>query len=208
MAWLTQFLLGRPANEISFDVNPMAMSIEEAQIAAVNRVLSGRRKKWVFCTSVPTIKINSDWFPKTQRDLFASLLSVTDTPLSFQCRNDWTMNAEVDTATGLNTVLIQQNSATRLSAALVDAGGSSVITITGVFTALTGGVGSGTNYFTGGSYSDATYTITTGGGLPSVGPVFVTYTYKGWLVQLEKIKYDAAGGRVDLMKYDYQLIGA
>lgn len=204
MAFLSPFLLGRPGYELSFDVNPEAMDIEEAQIAAFDRTLAGVGKKWVFATYIPTIKVNSSWFPIATRNQFVSLLSVADTFLSFQTRDDWQMQLEQNASTSATTVPVQVNSATRLGNALVAAGFASTIIINGVFD---NPAGTGTNYFTGGSYSDANYTITLGSPLAVQGFVYVTYTYKGWFVDLQKISSKFAGGKSDLGSYDYQLVG-
>lgn len=211
MAWLTQFLLGRPTYELTFDVNPSAMKIVEEQILASNRTLSGRRKKWVFCNAIPTIQIDSKWLTMADRNAMQSLLSITDTPLSFQVRGaqDFQMTLEYNSVLTSQTVTIQQNSATRLSAAIVAAGGASVITVTGVFQTPNG---TGTNYYTGGgggSYNDANYTITLGTALPNSNPVYVTYTYLGWLVHMDKMPYSYQGGWIDRAEYNgWELVGA
>lgn len=213
MAWLGSFLLGRPNFESSFTINPSAMKIKETQLAARNRVLNGGLKKWVFRTTFPTIQINSNYFQLADRNIFASLLTVTDTFLSFQTRNgDWQQQLEINYPTGVPTTLpIQVNSATKLSAAIVAAGGSSIITINGVWQAITvsGGVavGSGTNFYTGGSYSDATYTINLGTPLVMQSACYVSYSYTGWLVDLQEIGYNIEGGWLDKFNYDYSLTG-
>lgn len=204
-SWLSPFLLGRPGYELSFDVNPEAMSMDEVQMAAFDRTLTGQGKKWVFSTYIPTIRISSNWFPITQRNLFVSLLSVSDTFLSFQTRDDWQMSLEVNPSITATTIGVQVNSATRLSAALVTAGFSSVVTINGVFD---NPAGTGTNYFSAGStYSDTAYTATVATPLPAQANYYITYTYKGWLVDLQKVSTKHQGGKVDLGSYDYQLVG-
>src|SRR6185312_1101037 len=106
----------------------------------------------------------------------------------------------------VNTVILKNNSASRLSAALVAGGFASNLTITGVFTAPDG---SGTNYFTGGSYADATRAITLGSPLPNATQqVYVTFTYTGWLVHFTKFAPKAQGGLVDIFPYDIELAGA
>lgn len=203
-SWLSPFLLGRPGYELSFDVNPASLSLDEGQIAAFDRTLAGIGKKWVFNTYIPTIKISSDWFPIATRNQFVSLLSVTDTFLSFQTRDDWQMQLEINPILSASTVSVQTNSATRLSAALVAAGFSSVVTIVGVFD---NPAGTGTNYFTGGSYNDQSYVVTLGTNFATQQYAYVTYTYKGWLVDLQKVSTKAMGGKSDLLSYDYQLVG-
>lgn len=226
MAWLEPFLLGRPGLEYEFDVPPDAMDIEEVQYAASMRTLSGARFKRVFSTSVPTIKLDSAYFPMAQRQLIASLLSVTDTPLSFRCRDDWTMTLEYNVPNSVTSIPVQQNSATRLSYYVATAtaygagaygsgpyGGSSIpgtVTITGVFVSADQDNPGQNYYIDGSSYNDLTYTITlAGAGVPAgTTAVYVTYTYQGWLVNLDRIPYRAAGGRVDLLSYSYSLTGA
>jgi len=213
MAWVNQFLLGRPTLEALFDASPNKISIERAQIAAVNRTISGRRKKLVFRTDFPTIKLDSNWFSVADANIMGSLLTVTDTVLSFQPRGgDLQTPLEINYPTSATTVNLQENSATILSAALVAAGGASQITINGVWTSYTivAGVptGAGTNYYTGGSYNDASYGITLGTSLASQAAVFCTYSYSGWAVQMEKLPAMFEGGRVDLGSYSgWELVG-
>src|SRR5260221_10877423 len=129
MAWLSQFLLGRPLNEILFDVNPAAMDITESPIVVLHRNLAGDLKKSYLKVSAPTIKVNSTFLTKAQRDQFASLVGVADTFLSFQTRDDWQVVNELVTVVDSLHVKLANSSATRLSAALVQLGGSSIITI-------------------------------------------------------------------------------
>ena len=222
MAWLSSFLLGRPGYEYSFDINPEAMSIDEAALTVIHRNLAGDLKKSVLKNSMPMIKINSSYLSLDQRNKFASLVGVNDTFLSFQTRDDWQMVAERDLPTDTQHVTLQNNSATRLSAALVAAGFSGVITINSVSTVPNvvagptfggGGFGdggfSGPDYFAGGSYEDATRVVTLGTSLPSASQyVYVTYTYKGWLVNLDALSHQIRGGWLDRFTYDFQLTGA
>jgi hypothetical protein len=208
VAWLNNFLLGRPGYEIAFDLNPNSMKVSDMQILASNRTLSGRRKKWVFCTSVPTISIDSKWLLLPDRNAMESLLSVTDTPLSFKLRSgDFQMINEINVPISTINVTIQQNSATRLSEALVSAGFASVITVTGVFLTPNG---TGTNYFNSGAYNDLNYLVTLGTPLPgTTQSVYVTYYYSGWLVHMDKIPYNIQGGWIDKFEYSgWSLEGA
>lgn len=206
MAWLSQFKLGRPGYEYSFDFNPAAMTFDEQPVAVLNRNLAGDLKKAFLKTSAPVLKINSNYLTKAQRDQFASLLSVTDTFLSFQTRDDWQVLLERNIPTTTTSVAIQNNSATRLSAALVAAGFSGQITINGVYRVADG---SGTNYYSGGSsYADATRILTLASALPDTSPVFVSYTYKGWLVDIKSIPAQMQGGWIDKFTYDFELVGA
>ena len=214
MAWVNQFLLGLPTNEFAFDVGPQKLNINFARMSSDQRTLSGALRERVIRPMCPTVKMNSSWFPKSQLDLLVSLLSMSNTNqfLSFITRTDWNQLFEVDVAPNTTTVQIQESPASLLSAALVAASGSSIITVTGVWTALTGGgagltpvAGSGTNYWTGGSYADATRTINLGNQLSAAGTVYVSYSYTGWLVRLKEIQAPIAGGLVDLFGYDMQL---
>jgi hypothetical protein len=205
MAWLSQFLLGRPGLEFSFDFNPEAMTIDEGPLAVYHRNLAGDMKKSVIKNIIPVIKINSSFLTLAQRNQFASLAAISDTFLSFQTRDDWQVIAERNLPSDTTHVTIQNNSITRLSAALVAAGASGIITINSVTTAPY----TGTNYFTGGSYADATRIVTLGSALSSsTNPVYVTYTYKGWLVNMEKLSHAINGGWVDRFTYDFVLTGA
>lgn len=222
MGWLASFLLGRPGYEYSFDLNPEAMTIEDTPLAVLHRNLAGDLKKSVLKTSVPVIQINSSYLQLTQRNQFASLAGISDTFLSFQTRDDWQVVGERNLPKSTSQVVIQNNSATRLSAAMVAAGFSSIITITSVATVplsvagpLYGGGGfgeggyAGPDYFSGGSYDDATRTITLGTSLPNATQyVYVTYSYKGWLVNLEKLNHSIRGGWLDRFTYDFVLTGA
>lgn len=221
MAWLSSFLLGRPGYETAFDVNPLSISIDEQPIAVRQRNLAGDLKKSIIRASAPIITLNADYLTLAQRNAFASLAGIKDTFLSFQLRDDFQVNVEYDTPPTLNTVVLQNSSATRLSAALVAAGFSSIITINSVSTVPApssggvynqGGFGSGgysgPDYFAGGSYVDSTRTINLGTVLPSLNPVYVTYTYKGWLVDLQKFTHSAEAGWLDRFKYNFQLVGA
>jgi hypothetical protein len=222
MAWLSQFLLGRPGYEFSFDINPEGMSIDEMALTVMQRNLAGDLKKSVLKTSIPTIKISSSYLALTQRNQFASLVGIQDTFLSFQTRDDWQVIAERNLPQSTTTVVIQNNSATRLSAALVAAGFPGIITINSVSVVPNvlagplfgaGGFGaggfSGPDYFAGGSYADATRTITLGTSLPTATQyVYVTYTYTGWLVNLDTLSHQIQGGWLDRFSYDFQLTGA
>ena len=96
------------------------------------------------------------------------------------------------------TVTLQENSATLLSAVLVAASAAGSITVTGVFdNALL----TGTNYYTGGSYDDATRTIALGTPLPPDSLCYVTYIYTGWLVSMEKMNFLATGGWCDVTQF-------
>ena len=205
--WLTSFLLGRPGYEVAFDVPPAGMQIQRAQIASVKRVLSGRLKRRVFRTEFPTITLNGTFYTAEQQDRMASLLTVSDTFLSFMVRDGFTTYLEQNFPANLGaTVTLQENSATLLSAALIAAGAAGSITITGVFD---NPAGTGTNYYTGGSYADATRIITLGTPLPAATAFYVTYQYKGWLVNMAEAGVTAQGGWVDVMSYSgWVLTGA
>jgi hypothetical protein len=219
--FLTSFLLGRPGNEISFDVNPEAMVIEEQPIAVLQRNLAGDLKKSVLKTSAPTIKVNSNYLTPTQRNQFASLVGIQDTFLSFQCRDDFQVVSERDDVSDTSHVIIQNTSATKLSKLLVQNGYPGIITINSVAEVPNvlagplydeGGYGeggySGPDFFSGGSYDDLTRTITLGTSLSSdIDFVYVTYTYTGWLVNIEKLIHAAHGGWVNRFTYDFQLTG-
>lgn len=220
MGWQT-FKLGRPGYEYDFDVNPSAMQIDEQPISILQRNLAGDLKKSILKTSAPIIRINSNYLMVAQRNQFASLAGISDTFLSFITRDDWQVIAEKNTPISLTQVKIQNNSATKLSAALVAAGFTGIITINSVaqipnVTAgpVFGGGGfgeggfSGPDFFTGGSYDDLTKTITLGTTLSSLNPVYVSYTYKGWLVNMDKLSHAIQGGWIDRFTYDFQLTGA
>lgn len=217
MAWLTNFLLGRPGFEYAFSANPDSLDFNPMRVSSDTYTLSGRLKERVLRTSRPSITLKSSWFPKTDLDNFQSLLSITDTQLSFIPRTaDWNTYLEPNIMTSTTTVNIQESSASILSAYYA-AGGLTpansgvpytstygTITINGVYT---NPAGIGFNYYTGGSYADATNTVTLGTAYGAGGQVYVNYSYPGWMVRLKAIKAPITGGRVDLFSYDFQLDG-
>ncbi len=183
--WLSAFKLGRPQNELTFDLNPAAIEIREAQVYARQRTISGHLYKRVFRTSFPTISLESSYFSLTQRNAMASLLAITDTMLSFKLRDgDFQTVLEICYPTGATTLPIRENSAVLLSEAIVAAGGSSCITINGVYD---NAAGTGTNYYTGGSYDDASFVIAPGTPLLTSNAHYVTYSYGGWLVEISVV---------------------
>ena len=204
--WVSQFKLGRPGYELSFDINPNTLDIEPQQVAAEGRVLSGHLRKWVFRTSFPVITLQSNWFTVTDFNAMQSLLTITDTMLSFKARDgDLQTTAEICYPSDVGNVPIRENSAVLLSATLVAAGSASCLAISGVYT---NPGGTGTNYYTGGSYADASQVITLGTSLPTTAPCYATYTYPGWLVSMKAIKATFLGGQVDLGKISgWSLVG-
>ena len=223
MAWFDFFLLGRPGYEIPFEVNPMAISFDEGSINVQQRNLAGDLKKSVFKSFVPMVKISSDYMTLNQRNQFSFLSGISDTFLSFQTRSDWQIVDEVNLPTSTLSVPLQNNSITKLSTLLDSLGFPGIITVNAVYTSPSpwlnfgyGQFGYGQdgyggiqliNYFTGGIYTDSTKTITLGSALPTTNQVYVTYTYKGWLVNIDKISYSIQAGWIDRFKYDYSLIG-
>ena len=193
--WLSAFKLGRPGYELYFSINPATINITPAQISAKKRTISGRLRKWVFRTSFPTITLESNFFTLQDYNAMQSLLAITDTMLSFKVRDgDLQTVREICYQTGSTTVPIRENSAVLLSAALVAAGAAGSITINGVYD---NPAGTGTNYYTGGSYDDASYTIMLGTPLLTSFPCYVTYSYTGWLVSMSEIGAQFVGGQVD-----------
>ncbi len=205
MAW-TNFKLGRPGFEYTFEVPPQSMSIDDGGIAVRQRNLAGGMLKAMVSPHVPTIKINSTSLSLLQRNQFSSLASIEDSFLSFQCRNDFKVISQrlKPTATTFQ-IQLPPSSITRLSTALVAGGFSSSITITGIFLAKDE---TGANLYTGGSYADATRIITPGTPLAADTDVFVSYTYLGWLVDMQTFSHNAQGGWLDRFTYDTQLVGA
>ena len=206
MAWLSPFKLGRPGYEISFDLNPAAMDLDEGPIDAVYRNVAGDLKRSIIKASAPTIRIQSNYLLKAQRDQFAALTAVDDTFLSFLTRDDWAVLLERNLPLTTNTVQVRNSSATKLDQALLAVPTTGHITITGVFD---NPAGTGTNYYSGGSYDGASRTITLGTPLGgTTNPCYVSYTYKGWLVAMRRLPQRFAGGWVDRSTYDIELVGA
>lgn len=221
MAWLENFLLGRPGYEMEFDINPEAIEIEDQAIAVYHRTLSGIMKKSILNHGMPTIRIASKYLTLDQRNLISSLTMADDTFMSFQTRDDWKVSALRIKPQSLSTVLLPPMSCVRLSQKLAEGGFDGVITVSSVSTVPNpeagelyseGGFGdggySGPDYFTGGSYDDETRTITLGTSLPSMNPVYVTFTYKGWLVDIERFNHNSHGEFINWFGYDFQLTAA
>jgi hypothetical protein len=197
------------------------MAIEEMPIVALRRNIAADLKKSVLKTSAPTIKINSNYLQINQRNQFASLPGIQDTFLSFITRDDWQVFSEKNVPISTTQVLIQNTSATKLSAALVAAGFPGIITINSVAQVPNvvagpvfggGGFGeggfSGPDFFAGGSYDDLTRTVTLGTTLPGLNPIYISYTYQGWLVNMESLSHAIRGGWLDRFTYDFSLTGA
>lgn len=206
MAWLNPFLLGRPGYEFSFEVAPDGFDVDEMPLSILRRNVRGQMTKGVISNIVPTVKLNTNYFTLAQRNQFASLAAISDTFLSFMIRDDLQVLSEYNLPTNTTQIMIKDNSITRLSSLLVSIGASSQITVTSVTTAPYSGI----NYFSAGSYYlDTTNQINLATPLPSsTVPVYVTYTYKGWLVEMQKLGHSIQGGWKDLFSYDFQLVGA
>lgn len=228
MSWLdpvngssTRFLLGRPGYEVEFEVNPESISIEDQSIAVRQRMLDGSMKKSILNASMPIIKIGSKYLTPSQRNQLASLSMIDDTFLSFQVRDDLQVLALKVVPTTTSSIVLPNLSCLRLSKALVDAGFSSIITINQINElpnpvdanlydegGYDEGGYSGTDYVTGGSYNDSTYTLTLGTPLANLLPVYITFTYKGWLVDIEKLPTSSVGSNIDWFSYEFQLTSA
>ena len=204
MAWI-QFLLGRPGAELTFALNPAGFNVQAGNIVVRQRNIEGDLKKSIIKVDVPSIKLSSNYFLKAERDAFVSLMDIDDTFLSFQTRDDWQKLKEKNIATSTTLVSIKNSSITKLDEALLAAGGAAQVTINGVYD---NPAGTGTNYYTGGSYNAATRVITLGTPTVAGTALYVDYTFRGWLVDIEELTYGAEGGWVDRFNYDFQLIGA
>ena len=198
------------------------MSIDHDNVEVNLRNLAGDLKTSILKVNAPSIKINSNFLSQTQRIQFMSLMGISDTFLSFLTRDDWQTQNELVTIIDSTHVQIANSSATRLSAALVAAGGGSIINIITPFNAVLGeGYGSG-GYGLGGyggaaltfdpgpvTYNDATRVITLTNALGSLtAPMYVSYTYTGWLVKMQKLTVKNQGGWIDRGTYDIALLGA
>jgi hypothetical protein len=207
MGWIT-FKLGRPGSEYEFTApgNPAAISIDEQNVRVLHTNIEGDLRKSTLKLYVPTIRINSSYLPFSDRNIIASMLNMTDTFLSFRARDDYKIVNERAIPTSTTSVLIANSSILLLDQALVAAGASGHIVPISVYNNV---AGTGTNYYTGGSYAPATGTITLGTPVADASlPVYVTYTYEGWLVEMDSMSDSGRGGRVDLHDYDIVLRGA
>jgi hypothetical protein len=211
MAWLTDgintgsFKLGRPGYEVAFELRPEAIAISPLPIAALQSNLAGDLRKSALKADAPRIRINNSYLSVDQTNKLVTMAGWFDTFLSLRVRDD--LQRVLDYALPLTTTTVQLpgSSALRLGAALVAAGFASSVTIVGVYTTKDG---SGTNYFTGGAYDDASRTVTLGTALPNATqPVYITYSYTGWLVNLRAADHNAARGQ-DGFAYSFTLEGA
>ena len=202
--WITQFKLGVPGSEYTFELNPQALNSSEGPITVINENLAANLRKDVLKNYRPTFRVNSNYLTVAQKQQFVALAGLPIF-LSFQTRdNDWTF-LEKDTPDSVSGITLRSNSITLLDKALNDVSAAANLTVTGVF--LTAAL-TGTNYYTGGSYARATRVITLGTPLPNTNDVYVQYSYLGCLVNMQAINTVAQGGKVDIHSYDFQLEGA
>jgi hypothetical protein len=210
MAW-TNFLLGRPGYEMQFDVPAEAMGIDYSDIKVLQTNLAGDLKKSIIKTDVPTIRMSSSFLTLAQRNQLASLRHNSDTFFSFRCRDDWQVYYEPATIIDTTHVQLANTSATKLSALLISLGFSSIITVQTPFYQILpiGGAG-GTTFNPGAvTYADATRIITLTNALPgTTSPIYVSYVYTGWLVELNSIAPNNKGGWLDRSTYDIEMVGA
>lgn len=220
MGWST-FLLGRPGAEIEFDKPPESINIQEMPIASLQRNLAGDLRKSVIRASAPVIQINSKLLSPLQRNQLASLACIQDSFLSFQTRDDWQVYQELATIIDANHLRIANTSATRLSTALVRLGSSSIITIQTPFYQTDFGGAYGTGPYGAGAfgigswspgavtYDDITRTITLENAIPDLNSaIYVSYSYKGWLVNMKQMNAKSNGAFADIFQYDIELTGA
>lgn len=210
MSWIT-FILGRPGNEMAFELKPEAMSVEHNDLKIMHTNLAGDVKKSIIKTSTPTIKINSSYLSHDQRNQIASLRTVSDSFLSFQTRDDWKVWYEPVVINDSTHAVIANSSATRLSSVLTGLGFATTITIETPFylTLPTPSGGSGTTWDPGTiSYADDTRIITTTNSIADVTePLYVNYLYKGWLVEINTFNAVNQGGWGDQTQYEIELVG-
>jgi hypothetical protein len=146
---------------------------------------------------------------------------IDDTFLSFQTRDDWQVFSLKCLAPSTTQVILPKMSCLRLSKILVDGGFSSIITIDSVNevpnptdaiayddpTYDAGGY-AGVEHYAGGSYDDSNYTINLGTPLSGSDYAYVNFTYKGWLVEADKLSQSSSGNNIDWFGYDFQLTSA
>lgn len=222
MGWIS-FKLGRPGAEYTFEVPPEAMSVDPRPITSLQRNLAGGLRKATMSAMAPIIKLNSSFLSLEQRNQFATLMGVADTFLSFQCRDDWQQVRELVGVVDSRHFLLSPNSALRLSQALVQQSFDSIITpvsleVTGANQApwTPGNYGAfpwggGPPGFDPGimTYDDLTYTLEIANPIPDLtAAIYLTYTYTGWLVDLQQMNTRYQGGWLDRATYDIQLVGA
>lgn len=219
MAFASVFKIGRPRAELQFSGSVEAPSsfrlaeqfigskAENAQREVFARYY--RRARPIFTLTLE--KISDATFQK-----LLSISRITDTPLSLIWSNALPVLAEryiLDTPTSLT---LSSTPETLLGAYYKAAGGgeTDIIVPTAVYTSYAAdGNPGGTNYYTSGSYSAATRTVTLGSSPGAAGTVvFVNYTFNGSLVHLldkpEFTHQAGEGGALPLFDVTLKLEGA
>lgn len=190
------------------DLPPEAVSIDDGPIADRKRNLAGALIKTTVSPNVPTIQMNSSMLSVDQGNILATLANIDDTFLSLKVRdNDLAVRLYrlIPTPTEFRLYL-PPSSITRLDKALDDASQPTLIEISGIFATPDEG---GTNLFDGGStYDPQTREIVLNTPLGSDDDVFVSFTYSGWLVDMQSFPRTAKGGYVDIFDFDVQFVGA
>ena len=209
MAW-TDFHLGRPGYELAFTIRPESLDIDYSNMVIVNQNIAGDTKQSIVKSSVPTIQLRANYLSMDDRNKLASLRNITDTLLSFKCRDDWKNLYERVSIIDSTHVQLANTSATRLSEVMVGLGLTATITISTMYTIPPSYAGAGTTFDPGATtYDSTTRIITLTNALSSLtDPFYVTTIYTGWLVRLAKVSAANTGGLVDYSNCDVQLIGA
>jgi len=215
MALLTQFKLGRPGAEATFEVNPTAVDWNHAALKDQDRALDGALQSVTLSKDRPSIKISGNYITPAQFNQFKSLMIIDDTLLNF-IYTDFTGDDIPETweerviAATTSTIIIPETSALLASKLSVDAGGATLAQMVGIWAAYAAGrTGTGTNLWTGhGSYSDTAYTITFDNAPLTPGTAyFVTYQCKALAVNLTVVPGRQEAGWVNKKQYDLELTG-
>jgi hypothetical protein len=194
-----------------FELKPESMNIDYNDIKVLHSNLAGDTKKSIIKAAVPTVRISSSYLSLAQRNQIASLRHVSDSFLSFRCRDDWQTYYEPVTINDATHIVLANSSATRLSSVLTGLGFSTTIAIQSPFylTLPTPAGGSGTTWAPGTiTYADSTRIATLQNSISSItSPLYVSYTYSGWLVEMSAFSAKSEGGWGDQTQYDIELVG-
>lgn len=154
MAWRTQFKLGRPGAEALFEINPSALQWNMQPLADRARGGDGTLNKTTSSRDRPNVRLTGNYVTADLANKLRSIAMIDDTPLVFEVTDgaagmylgSW---QERIIPTSTTAVVIPANSYTRGAALRAAAGGSALLTPTGIWRSYVADSqsGGGINYF-------------------------------------------------------------
>jgi hypothetical protein len=210
MAYLAKFQLGVPGNLYNFFLNPAVYMGSDEALADVTRALSTKVNKVTLGRHLPSVAIQGNYMTVENLNWLRSLLVVDWTSLVFRpldLTGSFVLEVwqEFAKPTDVSTIYLPECSVLRGSKLEVDAGGSSQVSIVGVWSTRgnyrTGG---GTNFYVsnGGSYDDSNYKISFSSPMPDANAKYVTFKYGAWAVTITAVPFRTDGGYTDRFKYE------